>query len=247
MMTTAMISIAAQHAPADPAQASNGAQFYIFDGSPADSRNAGLLARLDGVIPHPVNEVTWRGLSAVIAELAAEVERRQKDAGEAPAIYLFVYDLQRYRDLRKSDDDFGFSRHGEDKETPRRSSSSTSSATAPPVGVHTLVWCDSLNNLNRAFDRQALRGVRDPRPLPDERQRLEQFDRLARGRQARPQPRSLLQRGGRAAREVPALRPPRRRVARLVRRQFQDRQAPVVSETHATHGFTPESSEIAEA
>ncbi len=25
------------------------------------------------------------------------------------------------------------------------------------MGVHTIVWCDSLNNLNRTFDRQTLR------------------------------------------------------------------------------------------
>ena len=27
----------------------------------------------------------------------------------------------------------------------------------PPVRVHTIVWCDSLNNLNRSFERQGLR------------------------------------------------------------------------------------------
>ena len=27
----------------------------------------------------------------------------------------------------------------------------------PAVGVHTLVWCDTLNNVNRALDRQGLR------------------------------------------------------------------------------------------
>ena len=27
----------------------------------------------------------------------------------------------------------------------------------PPLGIHTIVWCDSVNNLNRTFDRQGLR------------------------------------------------------------------------------------------
>jgi S-DNA-T family DNA segregation ATPase FtsK/SpoIIIE len=27
----------------------------------------------------------------------------------------------------------------------------------PAVGIHSLVWCDSTNNLNRAWDRQTLR------------------------------------------------------------------------------------------
>src|SRR5262249_18503355 len=105
MMMTTVISLAAQHAPSDPAHPTSGARFYILDGSPADSRNAGVLGRLSNVIPHPIQNVTWRGLSDAITELAAEVERRQKDASEADTIYLLVYDLQRYRDLRKGDDD----------------------------------------------------------------------------------------------------------------------------------------------
>ncbi len=27
----------------------------------------------------------------------------------------------------------------------------------PPVGIHTIVWCDSVNNLNRTLDRQGMR------------------------------------------------------------------------------------------
>ncbi len=92
-----------------------------------------------------------------MAELAAEVDRRQKEPGEAPAIYLFVFDLQRFRDLRKQDDDFGFSRYGEEKATPPSKLFGTILRDGPPVGVHTIVWCDSLNNLNRTFDRQTLR------------------------------------------------------------------------------------------
>ena len=67
-----------------------------------------------------------------------------------------IYDLQRFRDLRKSDDDFGFSsRSAREKPEPCRRSSPTSSATGRRCGIHTIVWCDSVNNLNRTFDRQA--------------------------------------------------------------------------------------------
>jgi hypothetical protein len=93
-----------------------------------------------------------------MATLAAEVERRQAaDAGEAPNLYLLIYDLQRFRDLRKADDDFGFSRFGEDKPASPAKHLATILRDGPPVGVHTIVWCDSLNNLNRSFDRQGLR------------------------------------------------------------------------------------------
>jgi hypothetical protein len=63
--------------------------------------------------------------------------------------------LQRFRDLRKQEDDFGFSRHEEKPNVAKQFG--TILREGPGVGVHTLVWCDSFNNLNRIFDRQTLR------------------------------------------------------------------------------------------
>jgi hypothetical protein len=70
-----------------------------------------------------------------------------------------VHDLQRFRDLRKSDDDFGFSssRFGEAKAEPPAKLLANILRDGPPLGVHTIVWCDSLNNLNRTFERSTLR------------------------------------------------------------------------------------------
>ena len=69
-----------------------------------------------------------------------------------------IYDIQRFRDLRKADDDFGFSSSfGEDKPASPSKSFTNILKDGPAVGVHTLVWCDSVNNLNRTFDRQGLR------------------------------------------------------------------------------------------
>ena len=59
--------------------------------------------------------------------------------------------------LRKAEDDFGFSDRGEDKPASPAEHLGTLLREGPPLGVHTLVWCDTLNNLNRTFDRQALR------------------------------------------------------------------------------------------
>ncbi len=61
------------------------------------------------------------------------------------------------RDLRKSDDDFGFSRSGENKPPSPAKLLTNILREGPGLGVHSVVWCDSLNNLNRAFDRQSLR------------------------------------------------------------------------------------------
>jgi len=151
MMMMASISVAAQHAPDGPQTC----RFYLLDGSPVDSALAGKLAQLASVLPHPVVNVTWRNLSATFAELAAEVERRQKASTEDQGpIFIMIYDLQRFRDLRKADDDFGYSRYDENKPVSPSKLFGDILRDGPPVGVHTMVWCDSVNNLNRTFDRQ---------------------------------------------------------------------------------------------
>jgi len=154
MMMMATLSIAAQHPPIGP-QAS---RFYLLDGSPADSALAGQLGRLKDIVPHPVTNVTWRDLAAAFADLAAEIERRRNNAAEDQTpIYIFIYDLQRFRDIRKADDDFGYTKYDEDKPAPPSKLFGDILREGPPVGVHTIVWCDSVNNLNRTFDRQTMK------------------------------------------------------------------------------------------
>jgi hypothetical protein len=153
MMMMSAISIAAQHPPAGPS-----CRFYLLDGSPADSTLAGKLGQLADLLPHPVVQVTWRDLGEKLTALAAEVEQRQKSASEDQGpVYIFVYDLQRWRDLRKADDDFGYSRYDENKPTPPSKLFLDILREGPTVGIHTIVWCDSVNNLNRTFDRQGLK------------------------------------------------------------------------------------------
>ncbi|HLJ95351.1 MAG TPA: FtsK/SpoIIIE domain-containing protein [Gemmataceae bacterium] len=153
ILATALIGLAAQYPPVGD---DFSARFYLLDGSPDDALEAGFLASLAGYIPHPLRIIAWRELSAAIGELADMIEQRQQArTTDAPAVYLFVHGLQRFRDLRKQEDDFGFSRR-EEKPNPAKQFG-TILREGPAVGVHTLVWCDSFNNLNRAFDRQTLR------------------------------------------------------------------------------------------
>jgi ABC-type multidrug transport system fused ATPase/permease subunit len=155
MLLMSGLSIAAQHLP----RASGGLTFFLFDGSPVDSPLAGELGKLADAIPQTVKNVSSRELAKVVGEIAAEVERRRNlDVADLSPIYLLIYDIQRFRDLRKGDDDFGFSSSfGEDKPPSAAKSFGTILKEGPAVAVHTLVWCDSVNNLNRTFDRSSLR------------------------------------------------------------------------------------------
>jgi DNA segregation ATPase FtsK/SpoIIIE, S-DNA-T family len=149
MMTTTLVSLAAQHAP-------NAAKFYILDGSTPDAPHQGYLSALAAVVPHAVVNVGYREVPEVMAAIAEEADRR-REAGDAAAesIYLLVYGIQRFRMLRRGEDDFGFST-AEKAVAPDRHFTNILKEGAVH-GVHVVVWCDTLNNLNRTFDRQALR------------------------------------------------------------------------------------------
>jgi hypothetical protein len=153
MLTTAVVSLAAQMAPGAATR------FHVIDGRQVDAPSDGPLARLPEVLPagllHPGG---WREAPQVVAELAAEVERRQKEAGAAPPVYLVLFGLQRLRDLRRQEDDFGFMRKGDEALSPAQHLA-TLLREGPPLGVHTLLWCDTLNNLQRTLDRSSMREL----------------------------------------------------------------------------------------
>jgi len=146
---SALVSLAAQ-------QLRDGARFYLLDGSPAGSLQSAALASLAEIAPQAVRLVSWRELAEVMTELAQEVEARQQP-GAAPGAprYLFLYGLQRFRDLRRDEEDFGYSR-GDAPPSPAKQFAAILKD-GPAQRVHSLVWCDSLNNLNRTWDRNTLR------------------------------------------------------------------------------------------
>src|SRR5260370_38188219 len=108
---TALISLAAQHAPGEGAKDSLGCRFFVLDGSPVDAAYYGAFARLRGVLPQGLWVGGLRDLPAIVADVAGEVIRRQKlEEAQTSSIYLVVFGLQRFRDLRNEEDGFGFSR-----------------------------------------------------------------------------------------------------------------------------------------
>ncbi len=149
VLAAALLSLAAQEPQA---------RFLVLDGTPVDSPHVGVLQRVCEVVPQTVVLGNWRDVAAVLSEAATEVERRQKAPQEPHApIYLLIYNLPRFRDLRRADDDFGFGRRGEDRTVSPAQQLATVLREGAGLGVHALVWCDSLNNLNRGFDRPVLR------------------------------------------------------------------------------------------
>src|SRR5262249_9407680 len=105
---------------------------------------------------HPMLKGGWREAPPILAEVAGLVTARQEPgAPDGPETFLFIHDLPRFPDLRRRGDDFGFSPKGEDARPP--DPLATILREGPGLGVHLVIWCDNLNNLQRYFDHQALR------------------------------------------------------------------------------------------
>jgi energy-coupling factor transporter ATP-binding protein EcfA2 len=146
----AMAGLAAQFSP-------DRAGFYLLDGTPADAPEAGRWQEVVSYIPHRVVPVARRDVPDVMASLVEELDKRQKDDSALhPRVFVVVFGLQRFRDLRREEPDFSFS-SGRDKPPSASAHFAKLLQEGPALGMHSIVWCDTLNNLNRALDRTSIR------------------------------------------------------------------------------------------
>ena len=154
VIAAALISLAVQFSPATDDTARSGAKFTILDGTPEDHVNSGMFSKVAASLPHGVNVAGWRDAATVLAEIGAELKRRQTE-GDGPELFLFIHDLPRFRDLRRREDDFSFSRREEDAAPPDHLDAILREGAG--LGIHLITWCDTVNNLNRYFTHQLLR------------------------------------------------------------------------------------------
>ncbi len=132
-------------------------RFYVLDGTRPESLEAGTWQRIAEALPHQIEVASPRDTARVIGEITAELARREA-AGEenAPPIYLVIFNGGRFRELRRSEDDFSFSTDRDKPPSPDKQWAEILK-NGPAWGIHSLVWCDSYNNVSRILDRMAMR------------------------------------------------------------------------------------------
>lgn len=166
LMATSLISLACQVRPSagqtsevsETSEVSTSVpQFVILDGNFAGASTE-TWKELQATLPHSVQVGEPRDVSAVLTILADEVKRREQSGSrdETP-IFVVIFNLGRFRDLRKSDDDMGFSFGSSEKKVSPSKQFADLLKNGPSVGVHTLVWSDTYNNVTRWFSSQTLR------------------------------------------------------------------------------------------
>ena len=136
------------------------ARFYLFDGTRPETPQAHYWNQLVNELPLDIRMVTPQTTVEATQEIMAEVSRRADSANdEMVPLFVLVYNLARFRSLRRNDDDFGFSSLDDDKPEAADKLFLKVLRDGPNFGVHTLVWCDTFNNVGRWMDRSALRDL----------------------------------------------------------------------------------------
>lgn len=154
LMASSLVSLALQC----PGELPDGARrFTILDGTPDEAEQSDYLRQASQTLGFGNAVVERYELATALEGLHAELQRRQQgDRSDRLPRFLFIHGLQRFRELRKAEDDFGFGRK-DDKPASPAELFSTVLREGPPLGIHTIIWCDTLTNLNRGLDRQAVR------------------------------------------------------------------------------------------
>ena len=152
-----LLSLAATHKAHD-------ATFTILDGTPADDPAHGMLAEIASSLPHETHVPGFHDVASAMEEMGRKLALRTQDGiTDAPAHYLIVHGIQRFRILRRNENDFGF---GSDDDTPPTPDKILASILreGPMHGMHAIAWCDTASSLQRVLDRQGI-GEFDQRVL----------------------------------------------------------------------------------
>ena len=151
MVASVMCSLDKQYSP-------NDVSFILLDGTPHDASHAKILPDVTEHMTNTVTNVGVRDVESQMASLSTELQNRMEDGGaNARTTYLIINAMHRFRDLRRDEDDYGFSMGDEEKiKTPAQVLAELLKE-GSPLGMHVICSTDTLANLNRSFDRQSLR------------------------------------------------------------------------------------------
>jgi len=157
LLAMSMVSLAAAHDPHPGGALGRPARFVVFEPAIAEEKPDILLSKLAPSLPHETELVGRLGVGDAVQRLADEVRRRiDEQVLDGEAVYVIIRDLARFRELRRNEGDFGYSFGSDQKATPAQNLVALLKD-GPPVGVHVLIWGDSLTNLQRTFERGTLK------------------------------------------------------------------------------------------
>ena len=127
----------------------------------AESPTAGETGLADLVkdLPIKVERIAPASLKAELTNIWNDLHDRQDDPGKAGApLILVINDIARLRDLRKSDDDYGFGGFGGGAPPAPSPTKMVYEILrdGPAVGIHTIFWTDSAISMQNCSERNSM-------------------------------------------------------------------------------------------
>ena len=161
VLAAAVLALAGQGSAA-PTGAAH-ARFLILDGSLPNSAAHQTWQTIADISsssqsstqPPSVTVVSPRETAATLSSLVEELHSRNGEA--AAPVFVVVFDLARFRDLKKAEDDFG-SYGGFDKQPTVNPAALWAEIIkdGPAAGIFPLVWCDGFQTAQRWLGRELL-------------------------------------------------------------------------------------------
>ena len=147
---SSILSITAQESPETVV-------FHIVDMSSADASWVDHSQTCADHFPHSTNVYGRRGLDAVISELAEEIDYRDmSDTKQMSKIILVLFGVQRARDLRR---ETGISFTASSVGNNVHDNLGKILREGPEFGIHTIIWCDTVQSFSRIFDNSDLNEI----------------------------------------------------------------------------------------
>jgi len=128
-----------------------GLMVWVFDGTPTDALFAGRLTQFGAALPHQITRVTSKNIEIEMQRLSDILaSRADEHAGHATILILGLHP-HRLNAMRAAEDDFSYS--AEEATSKPDAQFAEILREGPIVGMHSVLWFDGLNNLNRCLSR----------------------------------------------------------------------------------------------
>ncbi len=131
------------------------AKFVVFHQATPGTQEADFMDNIVKTVPHEITVVRGQEVAAAINDLATELKTRSANEAashDAPAIFVFIHGLQRFKKLR-SEDDFSF---GSEETASPGTQFNTLITEGSAYGIHITTSIDTMSSVNRFLNRKAL-------------------------------------------------------------------------------------------
>lgn len=152
LLATSLISLAAQYPIGTT-------KFVLVHGGAPGTQETEFIERVVATIPHGVTVSRGHDIAEVMADLGTELKERtsggSESADSAPAVFLLIHGLQKFKKLRH-EDDFDFGMSSSDSGPKPSAVLNDIIQEGSSYGMHILATIDTFNNVNRCLSRKAL-------------------------------------------------------------------------------------------